>query len=100
MKLKDIILNATTYIHICNGIRKQNVDSAYNLRISLIICGYHLQFADFTYNLRMPLKVADSATAQFNDTNVLLFVCGFHKIAYFWSDFEQNSVISICLWSP
>ena len=44
--------------------------------------GFHLQFADSTYNLRIPLTVADSATAQFNDTNVLSFVCGFHKL--FW----------------
>ena len=45
-------------------------------------CGLHLQFADSTYNLRIPLTVADSAKAQFNDTNVLSFVCEFHKL--FW----------------
>ena len=32
--------------------------------------------------MRIPLTVADSATAQFNNTNVLSFVCGFHKL--FW----------------
>ena len=41
----------------------------------LTICGFHLQFAD-------SLTVADSATAQFYDTNVLSIVCGFHKL--FW----------------
>ena len=53
--------------------------------------------------IRIPLKVADSATAQFNNTNVLLSVCGFHKLfwnpqihfayfydfAYFCSSFER-----------
>ena len=69
MYLKDIILKATTHINIC----KANPQTK---------CGFHLQFADSTYNLRIPLTVADSATAQFNDTNVLSFVCGFHKL--FW----------------
>ena len=45
-------------------------------------CGFHLHFADSTYILQISLTVADSATAQFNDTNVLSFVCGFHKL--FW----------------
>ena len=58
------------------------MESANKMRIPLTICGFHLQFADSTYNLRIPLTVADSATAQFNDTNVLSFVCGFHKL--FW----------------
>ena len=53
-------------------------DSATNL--ILACCGFHLQFADSTCSLRVPLTVADSATAQFNDTNVLSFVCGFHKL--------------------
>ena len=35
-------------------------DSNYNLRISLSICGFHLQFADSTYNLRIDLQFADS----------------------------------------
>ena len=41
-------------------------------------CGFHLKFADSTYNLRIPLticgfhlQVADSVTAQFNYTLVL-----------------------------
>ena len=56
MYLKDIILKATTYINICKGNPQTK-------------CGFLIQFAD-------------SATAQFNDTNVLSFVCGFHKL--FW----------------
>ena len=58
-----------THIHIC----KQNPQTK---------CGFHLQFVDSTCNLRIPLTVAESAKAHFNYTNVLLFVCGFHKL--FW----------------
>ena len=47
------------------------------MRILLTICGFHLQFADSTYNLRIPLTVAASTAAQFHYTNVLLFVSGF-----------------------
>ena len=63
--LKDIILNANTNIHIC----KQNPQTK---------CGFHLQFADSTYTLQIPLTVADSATAQFNYTQCLI----------------------VCLWTP
>ena len=52
------------------------------MRIPLRICGFHLQFADSTYSSRIPLTVADSATAQLNYTHVLLFVCGFHKLLW------------------
>ena len=45
-------------------------------------CRFHLQIADSTYNLSIPHTVADSATAQFKDANVLSFVYGFHKL--FW----------------
>ena len=69
MYLKDIFLKATTNTNICKGNPQTK-------------CGFHLQLVDSTYNLRIPLTVADSATAQFNDTNVLSFVCGFHKL--FW----------------
>ena len=58
------------------------MESANKMRIPLTVCGFHLQFADSNYILQIPLTVADSATAQFNDTNVLSFVCGFHKL--FW----------------
>ena len=69
MYLKHIILNASTHINTIKGSPQTK-------------CGLHLQFGDYTYNLRIPLTVADSATAQFNDTNVLSFVCGFLKL--FW----------------
>ena len=62
MYLKDIILKATTHLMYVKEIHKHNADS--------------------TYNLRIPLTVADSATTQFKDTDVLSFVCGFHKL--FW----------------
>ena len=81
-----------------NGIRKS---------------GFHLKFADSTYKLRTLLTVADSATARFNHTNVLSFVCGFHKLfwipqiqslvnkfAYFSSEFEQYNDYGVCLWNP
>ena len=58
------------------------MESANKMRIPLTLCGFHLQFVDSTYSLRIPLTVADSATSQFNDSNVLSFVCGFHKL--FW----------------
>ena len=61
---------------------KKKAHSAYILRILLTICGFYVQFADSTYILRIPFTVADSATAQLNDTNVLSFVCGFHEL--FW----------------
>ena len=67
MYLKHIILNASTHINTIKGSPQTK-------------CGFHLQFGDYTYNLRIPLTVADSATAQFNDTNVLSFVCGFLKL--------------------
>ena len=59
MHLKDINLKATTHINICKGNPQTK-------------CGFHLQFADSTYNLRIPLTVADSATAQFNDTKCFI----------------------------
>ena len=42
------------------------MDSANNMRKPRTVCGFHLQFADSTYSLRISLTVADSATAQFN----------------------------------
>ena len=56
--------------------------SANKMRIPLTICGFHLQFADSTCSLRIPLTIADSTTDQFNDSNVLSFAGGFHKL--FW----------------
>ena len=56
------------------------MESANKMWIPLTICRFHLEFAESTYKLRIPLTVADSALAQFNDTNVLSFFCGFHKL--------------------
>ena len=97
MYLKDINLIATTHINKCKGNPQTK-------------CGSQLQFADSTYNLRIPLTVADSATTQFNYRNVLSVGCGFHKL--FWipqiqlripqirllsSDFERYNDLGICL---
>ena len=98
-----MILNATTfiyiYIYICDG----NPQTKY---------GFLLQFSDSTYNLHIPLAFADSATAQFNNAHFCLFVCskncsgfrkyicGFRKFVCFSSDFEQYSVLGICLRNP
>ena len=53
------------------------MESANKMWIRLTICEFHLQFADSTYSLRIPLAIADSATAQFNYTHAFLFV-------FFW----------------
>ena len=50
------------------------------MQIQLAVCVFRLKFADCAYSLVIPLTVSDSATAQFNYTHVLLFVCGFHKL--------------------
>ena len=86
------------------------------MRIPLTICGFHLHVADSTYNLqipltlRIPLRVAESATAHFNYTNVLLFLCAFHKLFRIPQVrlriqknrllLERYSVLGICLWNP
>ena len=63
--------------------------------IPLTVCGFHLQFADSTYSVRIPRTVADSATAQFSYTRVSLFVCGFHKL--FWIPKILLRISQICL---
>ena len=89
-------MKSETLTHInkyVNGTRKQNADS--------------------TYSLRIPLTVADYATAHFNDTNVLSFVCGLHKLFWipqillqipqirlFLERFERDNDLGICLWNP
>ena len=50
------------------------MESANKMLIPLTIFGIHLQFADSTNNLRTLLTVVNSATAQFNETNVLSFL--------------------------
>ena len=53
---------------------------------------------EFANKMRIPHTVADSATAQFNDTNVLSVVCRFYKLfANFPSDFERYNELGICL---
>ena len=81
------------------------------MRILLTIRRFHLQFADSTYSLRIPLTVADSAEAQFNymscymcvdSTNCYRFqkyACGFRKFVYFRSDFERYGVLGMRLWN-
>ena len=89
------------------------MESANKMRIPFTIWGFHLQFADSTYKLRIPRTVADSATAQFNDTNVLSFVFGFPKLFWipqillrfprirlFRSNFDRYKYLCICLCIP
>ena len=72
-------------------------------KTTLTNCGFYLQLADPTCNLRISFTVVGSASAQFNDTNVVSFVCGFHNlfwIAYFSRSSERYSVLDICLLNP
>ena len=83
-------------------------------------CGFHLQFADSPYNLRIPLTICGFCLQlrfpqQLNVTihmSYFLFVdstncsrfrkysCGFYKIRLFWNDFERYNVIGGCFWNP
>ena len=63
-------LKATTYLHICKGIRKQNADFTYNFRVPVTICRFHLQ-------LRISQQV------KLTKHLVLLFVCGINRL--FWN---------------
>ena len=56
------------------------------MRIPHTICGFRLQ-------LRNPQEL--NLTLQMSYS---LFVDSY--FAYFWSDFEQHSVLGICLWNP
>ena len=99
------LLRYYAYIYV-KGMRKR---FPLTNKIPFTVWGFHLQFADSTHSVRIPLTVAVSATAQFNNIHVSLFVCGFHnwsgirkygcgfhKFAYFWSNFERYSVVGIC----
>ena len=70
------------------GFYLQFADSTYNLRIPLAIWGS-------TYKLRIPLAVVDSSTAQCNYTHVLIFVCGFLEL--FWIPQTQLRIPQVCL---
>ena len=94
MYLKHIILKATTHIIICKGNPQTK-------------CGFHLQFADSTYNLRIPQQL--NLTIQFfyhlyvdstKFSGFRKYSCGFRKLAYFSSDFERYNDLGICLWNP
>ena len=95
-------------------------DSACNLRILFIICVFRLQFADSTYTCGFYLQLRILRKPKFTKhiyhylfvdcTNCsgfrklcscfLKFRCGFRKIACFWGNFKQYSVLAICLWNP
>ena len=100
MYLKDIILKATTHINICKGnpqtkygFHLQFADSTYNLRIPLTICGFHLQ-------LRIPQQL-NLTIQMFYHLFVDSTNCSrFRKFAYFPSDFERYNDLGICLWNP
>ena len=83
------------------------------MRVPLTVCGFHLQNAHSTFNLRIPLTVTDSATAQFKHTHVSLFVFGFQKNVLnsantvaesanfpFLERFLTVQCFMFCLWNP
>ena len=60
-----------------------------------------------TYNLRIPrhrnVTVHMTYNLYVDSTNCSgfrIYGCGFHKITYFWSDFERCIVLGICFWNP
>ena len=83
-------------------------------------CGFHLQFADSCYKLRIPVtscgfRLHLRIPKQLNliiHMSYYLFVdstkgsrfrkngCGFRKFVYFCSDFERYTLLGICLWNP
>ena len=82
-------------------------DSAYILRNPLTICGFRFQFADSTYSCRLRdnLSLLNSYIIICSQISQIgsgfhSFCCGFRKVACFWSDFEQHSVLAICPWNP
>ena len=89
------------------GFRLQFANSAYNLWNPLTICGIRSQFAESTYsygfrdsiNLLNTYTIICSWVPQYG-SGFHAFCCGFHKVACFWSDFEQYSVLAICTWNP
>ena len=78
MYSKYIILEATTHINI----REVNPQTK---------CGFHLQVADSTYSLRIPLKCF--IICLWIPQTVL-------NSAYFSSDFERYNYLGTCLWNP
>ena len=83
------------------------------MRIPLTICGFHLQFADSTYNCgcHLQLQIPQQLNLMIqmfyhlfvDSTNCSGFhkhCCGFRKFAYFWSDFERYNGLGICLLNP
>ena len=100
MYLKDIILKATTHIIYLKGVRKQNADSTYSLRIPPTICGFNLQ-------LRIPQQLILTTQMFYhlfvdsiNCSGFRKYSCGFRKFAYFPNDVERYNDIGICLWNP
>ena len=92
MYLKDLVFKATTHINICKGNPQTK-------------CGFHLQFADSTYNLRIQLTLRIpqqlNLTIQIfyhlsvDSTNCSGFrknSCGFRKMAYFLSNFSGRMI--------
>ena len=95
--------SSSNLILACCGFQLQFADFTFNLRISLTICGFHLQFADSTYNLRIALTICGfhlqlRIPQQLNLTiKCLTFVCGFHKL--FCVPQKQLRISQICLFS-
>ena len=83
------------------------------MRIPLTVYGFYLQFAfsltvcGFHMQLRIPQQLNSAIHMSHylfldstNCSGFRKYGCGFRKFAYFWRDFEQYSVLGICLWNP
>ena len=81
-------------------------ESTNKMRISLstsgfrpTVCGFSLRLRilkQLNLNIRMPYYVfVDSL----NCSGFRKDSCGFHKFAYFRSNYERYSVLGICLWN-
>ena len=89
------------------GFRLDFADSANNLRNQLTICEFRLQFVGSVYScgFRDSLSLLNTyfiicSYVPQTGSGFHSFCCGFRKVACFWSDFEQHSVLAICPWNP
>ena len=70
------------------------------MRIPFTRCGFCLQLRNpqqLNLTIQMSCYLFVDST---NCSGLRKHVCGFRKIAYFWSDFERYSVLGIGLWTP
>ena len=84
-----------------NGIRNQNSGCTYNLRIPHKNCGFRLLF-----RIQQQLNLTTTHMSHYlfvdstNCSGFRKYGCGFRNFAYFWSNFELDNLLGICLWNP